>query len=77
MLFILQVISVFQIFYEPLVMTKGGGPDGASSSLLLLSYQYAFNSFDMSASASVGVILSLIIISLTAAYLKLSGGKES
>lgn len=72
MLFILQIISVFQVFYEPLVMTKGGGPNGASVSMLLLSYQYAFSSFDASASAAVGVILSVIIIALTLLYFKFS-----
>lgn len=76
MLFILQIISVFQVFYEPLVMTKGG-PDGASVSLLLLSYQYAFTSYDAGASAAVGVILSVIIIALTAVYFKLSAPKKN
>lgn len=71
MLFILQIISVFQVFYEPLVMTDGG-PDGATISLLLLSYQYAFESFDAGASAAVGVILASIIIVLTVIYLRLS-----
>jgi multiple sugar transport system permease protein len=71
MLFILQVISVFQVFYEPLVMTSGG-PDGASVSLLLLSYQYAFQSGEAGKSAAVGVILSIIIIALTLVYLRLS-----
>lgn len=71
MLFILQIISVFQVFYEPLVMTDGG-PDGASVSLLLLSYKYAFRSGDAGASAAVGVILAAIIIVLTVVYLRLS-----
>ena len=76
MLFILQIISVFQVFYEPLVMTKGGGPNGASVSMLLLSYQYAFSSFDASASAAVGVILSIIIIALPLLYFRLSSSEQ-
>ncbi len=76
MLFILQIISVFQVFYEPLVMTSGG-PDGASVSLLLLSYQYAFQSFDAGASAATGVILAVIIIALTIVYLRLSRPKKN
>lgn len=75
MLFILQIISVFQVFYEPLVMTDGG-PDGASVSLLLLSYKYAFRSGDAGASAAVGVILALIIIVLTVIYLRMSRPKK-
>jgi len=70
LLFILQVISVFQVFYEPMVMT-GGGPNGASVSLLLLSYNY-YQQMELSKSAAVAVILSLIIIVLTVIYLRLS-----
>lgn len=76
MLFILQIISVFQVFYEPLVMTSGG-PNGASVSLLLLSYQYAFVDYDGGASAAVGVILAAIIIALTVVYLYLSKPKKN
>ncbi len=68
-LLILQVISVLQVFYEPLVMTDGGGPSGASLSLMLLSYQYAFRDNKPALAAAVGVILALIIISLTVVYL--------
>lgn len=76
MLFILQVISVFQVFYEPLVMTDGG-PNGASISLLLLGYQYAFGSnIDLGKSGAVSVMLSLIIIVLTIIYLKVSAPKK-
>lgn len=76
MLFILQIISVFQVFYEPLVMTSGG-PNGASISLLLLSYQYAFVEYDGGASAAVGVILAAIIIALTVVYLYISKPKKN
>lgn len=76
MLFILQVISVFQVFYEPLVMTDGG-PNGASISLLLLGYQYAFGSnIDLGKSGAVSVMLSLIIIVLTIIYLRVSAPKK-
>lgn len=71
MLFVLQIISVFQVFYEPLVMTSGG-PDGASTTLLYLSWQYAFTDGDGGVSAATGVVLALIIIVLTLVYLKLS-----
>ena len=46
-----------------------GGPNGASVSLLLLSYKYAFRDFDGGASAAVGVLLAAIIIVLTVLYL--------
>jgi multiple sugar transport system permease protein len=78
-LFVLQVISVLQIFYEPLVMTSGGGPNGASESLMLLAYQYAFRDGNAAYSSATSVILSIFIILLTVLYLALikkQGRKE-
>jgi len=72
MLLILQIISVFQVFYEPMVMTKGGTND--SISLMLLAYQYAFTKKDargvlqIPKSAATSVILSIIILGITILY---------
>jgi len=81
-LFILQIISVMQVFYEPLLITKGSS---ASMSLLLLGYNYAFDSkysgtglggggYHSTAgqSAATAVILTIIILGLTAAYFALT-----
>ncbi|MHC1785812.1 MAG: carbohydrate ABC transporter permease [Christensenellales bacterium] len=67
-LLILQVISVFQILYEPMVLTKGG-PDNASLSLMLLMWRYAFGgSMDFGRASAVAVILSVLLLGLTALY---------
>lgn len=71
MLFILQVIMVFQVFYEPLVMT-GGGPDNASISLLQLIYRYAFQQGDAAKAAALGVLVALMLFALTIVYLRIS-----
>ena len=67
-LFVLQIISVFQVFYEPLVIGPTGGPLNASMSLMLLSYLYAFNDFEYGKSAATALVLALIIIAFTALY---------
>lgn len=67
-LFVLQIISVFQVFYEPLVIGPNGGPLDASMSLMLLSYLYAFNDFEYGKSAATAMVLGLIIIAFTLAY---------
>ncbi|MCH4201974.1 MAG: sugar ABC transporter permease [Bacilli bacterium] len=67
-MFIMQMIAVLQVFYEPLVMTDGGGPGNSSLSLMLLSYLYAFRDNAPAKAAAVGVILSFIIIVLTVVY---------
>lgn len=78
MLFILQIISVFQVFYEPLVMTDGG-PNNASISLLQLIYRYAFRQGNTSKAAALGVIVAVMLFLLTVVYLRISkrAGGES
>ena len=71
LLFILQIISVFQVFYEPMIMTAGG-PDNASISLMYLCYKYTFLDHDPGAGAACGVVLAIIIITLSVIYFKLS-----
>lgn len=69
MLLALQIISVFQVFYEPLVIGNKGGPlPNGSMSLMLLSYLYAFEDLEYAKSAATSVILSLIILVFTIGY---------
>lgn len=75
LLFILQIISVFQVFYEPMIMTKGG-PNNASISLMYLCYKYTFLDNNPGAGAACGVILALIIVTLSVLYFKLSKKSE-
>lgn len=70
-LLILQVISVFQVLYEPLVMTNGG-PNNASISMMQLVYRYAFDKFDYSKASAVSVIVAIALISLTLVYNKVN-----
>ena len=72
---ILQVIAVFQILYEPLVLT-GGGPNNASLSIMLLVYRYAFIDFNYPAAAALSVIICIILIALSGLYMKLTKEKE-
>lgn len=71
-LLILQIISVFQVFYEPMVIGAWGGPvNDASMSLMLLSYMYAFIDFEFANAAASSMVLSLIIIVFTIGYFAL------
>lgn len=74
-LLILQVIAVFQILYQPLVMTNGG-PNNASISIMQLVWKYAFEKYDYPKAGAVSAIISLILIALTVAYNKLSKAKD-
>ncbi len=74
-LLILQIIAVFQILYEPLVMTNGG-PNNASLSIMQLVFRYAFEDFNYPMAAALSVIISIILMLLTAVYFKLTKAKS-
>jgi len=74
-LLILQVIAVFQILYEPLVMTNGG-PNNASISLMQLVFRYAFEKYDYSRASAVSVLISIALVVLTAVYNRLNREKD-
>jgi len=74
LLLIRQMISTFQILEMPLVMT-GGGPNGASLSMGLQSYKYAFEYAQMDKSMAMGVITFLILICLTFIYARAEKNK--
>lgn len=71
-----QIISVFQIMEQPLAMT-GGGPNGASLSLGLQGYKYAFQFFKIGNSLALGVVTFLMLIILTLFYFFLKNKVES
>lgn len=66
-LFVLQVISVFQVFYEPWIISSGG-PDNASISLMLYAYNKGIIDMEIPLGAAAGVILTIIIVIFTLIY---------
>ncbi|MGW0819403.1 carbohydrate ABC transporter permease [Streptomyces viridiviolaceus] len=66
---LLQIVGTFQLFTEPFLMT-GGGPENATTTLLLLIYNYAFRSGDYGAAAALSLLLALALSLLSAGYLR-------
>lgn len=64
-LLILQIISVFQVFYEPMIIA--GKTATSAMSLMQLSYYYFTKIMDTK-SAATSVVLALIIIVITIIY---------
>lgn len=62
-----QVIGVFQIFDQPLVMTDGG-PNNASLTLGLTSYKMAFSYMQVDRSMALGTVSFFILIFATMFY---------
>lgn len=69
LMLIRQIISVFQVFEQPLLMT-GGGPNNASTTLSLQSYNYAFVNFQTDKALTFGMITFIILVGLTVVYFK-------
>ena len=67
LLLILQIIAVFQVFYEPMVIA-GNNVDALSLMLLAYNYAYVNGEFEYAKSAATSVILAIIIITTTVAY---------
>lgn len=70
LLVVRQIIGVFQIMDQPLVMTDGG-PNNATMSINLASYKMAFTYMQVDRSLALGVVAFLILLVMTLMYFKL------
>ena len=63
---ILATITGANLFTEPYLLTNGGGPDGASSSPVLVMYQKGIEQGNPDVAAAIGVLLviGVLVISL-------------
>ena len=66
-----QLIGVFQVMQEPMVLT-GGGPNGASTSVGYQMYQYGFVNGRVGQALALGTIVFFILIVATLFYFKLN-----
>jgi multiple sugar transport system permease protein len=63
---ILATIIGANLFTEPYLLTGGGGPDGASTSPVLLMYQKGIQQGDAGYAAAIGVILAIGVMAISA-----------
>jgi multiple sugar transport system permease protein len=63
--FILQIIGTSQVFLEPFLFTAGG-PVNSTTTILLLIYQYAFQSSDGGGNYGAATALSLMLAAFLA-----------
>lgn len=68
---LLQVIATFQVFTEPYLMT-GGGPNNATTTILLQIYNYAFRFGDYGAATALSVLLALFLAVMSAVYFRIT-----
>ncbi len=72
---IMQIISVFQILYEPMIF-KNGGPNNASISLMMLMYRYGYRDYNVPKASALSVLICLILIVLSGVYMKATTKKD-
>jgi len=59
---ILATITGGNLFTEPYLLTNGGGPDGASTSPVLLMYQKGIEQGSPDTASAIGVILVILVL---------------
>jgi multiple sugar transport system permease protein len=72
--FILQIVGTAQVFLEPFLFT-GGGPAHATTTILLLIYNYAFADSlggDYGAATALSIMLAAVLGALSVLYLRLT-----
>jgi multiple sugar transport system permease protein len=62
---VLATITGANLFTEPYLLTGGGGPDGASTSPVLLMYQRGIQQGHPDVAAAIGVMLVLAVLLLS------------
>jgi multiple sugar transport system permease protein len=73
---ILTTVSLFQIFAEPYVMTRGG-PLYATTSITLLMYEQGFRWWNLGAAAAIAFVLFAMIIVATGVQALFRGRKSA
>jgi multiple sugar transport system permease protein len=64
---ILQLIATIQVFIEPFILT-GGGPVNATTTIVLMIYNYAFLNADIGAASALCVILFVVLVAFSLGY---------
>ncbi|MFV0137564.1 carbohydrate ABC transporter permease [Streptomyces sp. HMX87] len=72
LMLLMQIIATMQVFVEPFLLTGGADPEGSTTTVVHLIYQYAFNFNDYGAAAALGLLLLVLLAGFSAAYVKLS-----
>ncbi len=75
LLLMLQIVATMQVFLEPFILS-GGGPQGKTTTVVYLIYEYAFHFNNFGSGAALGLILLLVLAGFGAAYLWLSRRRE-
>ncbi|WP_424216567.1 carbohydrate ABC transporter permease (plasmid) [Streptomyces sp. BI20] len=77
LMLLMQVIATMQVFVEPFLLTGGAGPEGATTTVVVLIYQYAFGFNQYGPAAALGLCLLVLLAALSAVYVRLSRDRDA
>ena len=72
---VMTMLGNFQLFAEPYVMTQGG-PLKATTTVVMLMYEYGFRWWRMGMAASLAFVLFVIMLLGTLIQMRLQGGRR-
>jgi multiple sugar transport system permease protein len=67
----MSVISALQIFDQPYVLTRGGPGDSTRTAVMVI-FESAFQRLDFGLASAIGLVLTLLIMAVTALQFRLS-----
>ncbi len=73
---LLSTITGANLFTEPYLLTGGGGPDGASTSPVLLIYQQGIQQGHPGYAAAIGVVLVIVVLIIGWLQNRFAGGRD-
>jgi multiple sugar transport system permease protein len=68
---VMSIISALQIFDQPYVLTRGGPGDSTRTAVMVI-FESAFQQLDFGLASAIGIVLTLIIMGVTALQFRLS-----
>lgn len=73
---ILATITGANLFTEPYLLTNGGGPNGASTTPVLLMYQKGIEQGNPDIAAAIGVLLVIVVLVLSFVSRRITEGRN-
>ncbi|MBT2250730.1 sugar ABC transporter permease [Arthrobacter sp. BHU FT2] len=68
---VMAIISALQVFDQPYVLTRGGPGDSTRTAVMVI-FESAFQRLEFGQASAIGVLLTLIIMGITAVQFRLS-----
>ncbi|MFF7586397.1 carbohydrate ABC transporter permease [Kitasatospora purpeofusca] len=72
LLLLLQIVATMQVFVEPYLLTGGNGPEGSTTTVVHLIYQYAFNFNNYGSASALGLVMLIVLAGFSALYARLA-----